>query len=52
LTAQFDQSTLAAVQAFQTAQGLTPDGMVGPMTRNVLLSVLAIVGPEVCLPDE
>jgi peptidoglycan hydrolase-like protein with peptidoglycan-binding domain len=52
LTTQFDQSTLAAVQAFQTAQGLTPDGMVGPMTRNVLLSVLAIVGPEVCLPDE
>jgi len=51
-TARFDEATLAAVRAFQTAQGLTPDGMVGPMTRSALLTTLAIVGPEVCRPDE
>lgn len=51
-TSLFDEATLAAVQAFQTAQGLTPDGMVGPMTREALRTILAIVGPEVCLPDQ
>ena len=51
-TSRFDDSTLAAVQAFQAAQGLTPDGMVGPMTREALRTTLALVGPEVCLPDE
>jgi peptidoglycan hydrolase-like protein with peptidoglycan-binding domain len=45
---RFDEVTAAAVRAFQEAQGLDPDGMVGPLTRSALLSVLGIVGPEVC----
>ncbi|MCU0281645.1 MAG: peptidoglycan-binding protein [Acidimicrobiia bacterium] len=48
-TSRFDPATLAAVQAFQTAQGLTPDGMVGPMTREALRTALALVGPETCV---
>jgi peptidoglycan hydrolase-like protein with peptidoglycan-binding domain len=45
---RFDEATEAAVQAFQAAQELDPDGMVGPLTRSALASALGIVGPEVC----
>ena len=45
---RFDEATEAAVQAFQEAQELDPDGMVGPLTREALASLLGIVGPEVC----
>jgi peptidoglycan hydrolase-like protein with peptidoglycan-binding domain len=45
---RFDEATAAAVRAFQEAQGLAPDGMVGPLTRLALLNALGIVGPEVC----
>ena len=30
---------MTAVQAFQTAKGLTPDGVIGPMTWPALLSL-------------
>ena len=45
---RFDEATAGAVRAFQEAQGLEPDGMVGPLTRSALLGVLGLVGPEVC----
>jgi peptidoglycan hydrolase-like protein with peptidoglycan-binding domain len=45
---RFDEITEAAVKAFQEAEGLDPDGMVGPLTRGALAEVLGIVGPEVC----
>ena len=48
VTSRFDEATEAAVRAFQEAQGLEPDGKVGPLTRAALLAVLAIVGPDVC----
>ena len=45
---RFDEAAEAAVRAFQEAQGLDPDGMVGPLTRAALAETLGIVGPEVC----
>ena len=45
---RFDEATEAAVQAFQEAQELDPDGMVGPLTRSALATALGLVGPEVC----
>jgi peptidoglycan hydrolase-like protein with peptidoglycan-binding domain len=45
---RFDETTEAAVKAFQEAQQLAPDGMVGPLTRSALAGALGIVGPEVC----
>jgi hypothetical protein len=34
----FGATTLSAVQAFQTAKGLTPDGLIGPATWAALLN--------------
>lgn len=44
----FDAATEAAVEAFQTANGLVVDGMVGPQTATQLGSW---VGPPVLPPD-
>jgi len=45
---RYDEAAEIAVRAFQEAQGLQADGMVGPLTRTALLTSLALVGPEVC----
>lgn len=37
-TGTFDTGTVAATQAFQTARGLTADGIIGPRTWTALLS--------------
>jgi hypothetical protein len=37
--------TISATRAFQTAHGLVPDGLVGPLTRRALLADLAALAP-------
>ncbi len=41
-TTFFGLKTVAAVKAFQTSKGLMPDGMVGPMTWNAILTALGM----------
>ena len=36
ITGEYDDTTVAAVKAFQSANGLTPDGKCGTMTLQVL----------------
>ena len=36
ITGEYDSATVAAVKAFQSANGLTPDGKCGTMTLQVL----------------
>ena len=43
----FGAGTEAAVKAFQTSKGLTPDGMVGPATMAALQSSAAVAGANV-----
>lgn len=47
VTGYYDSATLSAVKAFQTAQGITADGVVGPQTfyRIGLRNNLAAPGP-------
>lgn len=45
---RYDEALAAAVALFQQDQGLDPDGVAGPQTREALVTVLGIVGPEVC----
>lgn len=46
--AEFDAATEAAVEAFQTANSLVVDGVVGPQTASLLG---AWIGPDVLAPD-
>jgi hypothetical protein len=41
LTGTFDQATQSATMALQTAEKITADGVVGPMTRSALATALA-----------
>ncbi len=41
-TTFFGLKTVAAVKAFQMSKGLMPDGMVGPMTWNAVLSAVGM----------
>ena len=41
VTGTFDQATQSATMAFQTAEKITADGVVGPVTRSTLASALA-----------
>jgi peptidoglycan hydrolase-like protein with peptidoglycan-binding domain len=50
MSGYFGPKTLAAVQAYQTAQGLTPAAQVGPMTRAKLNASLG--APVVVLPGQ
>jgi peptidoglycan hydrolase-like protein with peptidoglycan-binding domain len=36
ITGEYDEATVAAVKAFQSANGLTPDGRCGDLTLQVL----------------
>jgi len=46
----YDENLKAAVMAFQTESGLTPDGLVGPGTRAALNDV-EVLGPEKLLAN-
>jgi len=47
----FNDATLAAVRAFQTASGIAPDGRVGPMTKIRIYQALADYMTPVLVAD-
>lgn len=47
----FDEATLAAVRAFQTASGIAPDGRVGPLTKIRIYRALADYVTPVLVAD-